>query len=180
MKFTPSGAEGGCGALELCAQHLSSKPSTVSKVHASAASPSQSRAGAEHSFLSGLSLGFLLQPGAALLITRLHPARCHITTVPENLNSVPICCPMQCSFPYDEINGQCAAYVDCLSPLSIVQTMCVCTREWSALSSEAAQAILSKQVCSTAKGLHHFQMRDGTESSPLYKLMVYMVVHLWS
>lgn len=58
--------------------------------------------------------------------------------------------------------------------------VCVHVREQRALSREPAQAILSKQVCSTAKGLHHFQMRDDTESSPLYKLMVCMALHLWS
>lgn len=89
------GLKEGVVALELCAQHLSSKPGTVSKVHGSAAWPSRSRAGAEHSYLSGLSLGCLVQPGAALLITRLHPVHCHISTIPKNLNSALIYCPMQ-------------------------------------------------------------------------------------
>lgn len=121
------GLKEGVVALELCAQHLSSKPGTVSKVHGSAAWPSRSRAGAEHSYLSGLSLGCLVQPGAALLITRLHPVHCHISTHPQKPKLSSNLLSHAISFLHDQIDGQCAAHVDCLSPLSVVQPMCACT-----------------------------------------------------
>lgn len=81
--FPCMGLKEDVAALELCAQHLSSKPGAVSKVHASTASPSWSRAAAELSYLPGLSLGCLVHHGAALLITRFHPVPCHITTIPK-------------------------------------------------------------------------------------------------
>lgn len=100
---------------------------------------------------------------------------------PKNLNSALMYCSMQHSLPYDQINSQCAAYVDYLSPLSIVQTMCVCMWEsgMHCLGSQPRQSC-HLQVCSTANGLHHFQMRDDTELNPLYKSMVCMKLHLWS
>lgn len=59
--------------------------------------------------------------------------------------------------------------------------MCVCTWEggMSCLGRQPRHSC-HLQVCSTAKGLHHFQMRDGTEPRVLYKLMVCTVLHLWS
>lgn len=75
------GLKEGVVALGLCAWHHCSKPGGDSMVHTSAASGSRSRAGAEHRYLSRLR--GLVEPSAALLISRVHPVQCHTTHTPS-------------------------------------------------------------------------------------------------
>lgn len=175
---SPSGAEGGCGGPgTLCsAPQQQTRHSQQGPWQRCMAESEQSRSRAQLSLRaeSGVSCAaWCCSPDnkapSSALSHLYHPQKPKLSS---NLLSHAI------SFLHDQIDSQCAAHVDCLSPLSIVQTMCACTWESSlhCLGSQPRQ-FCHLQVCSTAKGLHHFQMRGGTESSPLYKLMIRMELH---
>lgn len=88
----------GGGALKLRAQHLSSKPARQQgPCQRCTAEMEQGRSRAQPSLRaeSGLSCA----PWCCSPDYRLHPAQCHITTIPKDLNSAVVCCLMQRSFP---------------------------------------------------------------------------------